>query len=379
MNLHEIYLAAQLAKNDINNNINLSDYYTKSQTDDLISGKVDKADGMGLSQNSFTNADKSKLDDLENYDDAGIKTDIAWVSNQAAINSSTLGYSVKNLLINNCKTTTKNGVTATVNDDKSITLSGVSTKGNDYLMFVNMATGVETTDQFANNRKFLPNGKYIVSGGNANCVVQITVSTDNTTANNLVSSTGRDISFTINDNHKYVWFRLLIKANADFSTPVTVYPMIRSAEIIDATYEQYIPSVEERLAAVKSQADSNENEILNIKIYRDTGALDSGDLISGSMEDIERNNFNYITQTGQYTYINSPANRPGPETSGILLVFRPFYPGRYTSSFTYIAQVAIAGVDAGVFNSSIYAGVFIRTSSDEGKTWSSWRKFSMLS
>lgn len=82
MNLHEIYLAAQLAKNDINNNINLSDYYTKSQTDSLISGKMDKANGMRLSQNSFTDAEKSKLLGLENYDDTEIKEQIDTIKDQ---------------------------------------------------------------------------------------------------------------------------------------------------------------------------------------------------------------------------------------------------------------------------------------------------------
>ncbi|MDE6519230.1 MAG: hypothetical protein K2K91_02065 [Ruminococcus sp.] len=46
--------------------VDLSDYYTKSQTDDLISEKVDKIDGMGLSENNFTDAEKSKLAGLEN-------------------------------------------------------------------------------------------------------------------------------------------------------------------------------------------------------------------------------------------------------------------------------------------------------------------------
>lgn len=65
MNLHEIYLATQLAGSN-SGNTNLSDYYTKSQTDDLISEKVDKINGMGLSENNFTNAEKSKLAGLEN-------------------------------------------------------------------------------------------------------------------------------------------------------------------------------------------------------------------------------------------------------------------------------------------------------------------------
>ena len=60
----------------------LSDYYTKSQTDSLISGKVDKVSGMRLSQNSFTDNEKSKLESLENYDDAEIRSEISALSNK---------------------------------------------------------------------------------------------------------------------------------------------------------------------------------------------------------------------------------------------------------------------------------------------------------
>ncbi len=102
MSLHEVFLAAQLASNN-SGNADLLDYYTKLQTDELISGKVaeiiadapedfdtlkelsdwiyshedsaaamnsaisgkvDKVSGMGLSQNSFTDAEKSKLSEL---------------------------------------------------------------------------------------------------------------------------------------------------------------------------------------------------------------------------------------------------------------------------------------------------------------------------
>ncbi len=105
MSLHEVFLAAQLANRNNSGNADLSDYYTKLQTDELISGKVaeiianapedfntlkelsdwiyshedsaaamnsaisgkvDKISGMGLSQNSFTDAEKSKLSELAN-------------------------------------------------------------------------------------------------------------------------------------------------------------------------------------------------------------------------------------------------------------------------------------------------------------------------
>ncbi len=42
----------------------------------LIGGKVDKVAGKGLSTNDFTNEDKTKLDELNNYDDTAIKDEL---------------------------------------------------------------------------------------------------------------------------------------------------------------------------------------------------------------------------------------------------------------------------------------------------------------
>lgn len=44
--------------------IDLSGYYTAVQTDTLLNSKVDKVSGMGLSQNSYTTAEKNKLSAL---------------------------------------------------------------------------------------------------------------------------------------------------------------------------------------------------------------------------------------------------------------------------------------------------------------------------
>ena len=56
--------------------IDLSEYYTKAQVDSALENKVDKVTGKGLSTNDFTNADKTKLNSLENYDDTEVKSDI---------------------------------------------------------------------------------------------------------------------------------------------------------------------------------------------------------------------------------------------------------------------------------------------------------------
>lgn len=47
------------------NDLNIGNYYTKTEVDTVLNGKVSKEDGKGLSQNDFTNAFKSKLDGIQ--------------------------------------------------------------------------------------------------------------------------------------------------------------------------------------------------------------------------------------------------------------------------------------------------------------------------
>lgn len=65
--------------------VDLSNYYTKPETNTLLDNKVDKVSGKGLSTEDYTTAEKSKLAGLENYDDAAVKGSIA--ANTAAINT----------------------------------------------------------------------------------------------------------------------------------------------------------------------------------------------------------------------------------------------------------------------------------------------------
>lgn len=54
----------------------LEDYYTKTEVDSALEGKVDVEVGKGLSSNDYTTTEKSKLASLENYDDTDVKSDI---------------------------------------------------------------------------------------------------------------------------------------------------------------------------------------------------------------------------------------------------------------------------------------------------------------
>lgn len=139
----------------------------KTNITNLQSNKVDKVEGKGLSTEDFTTELKSKLESLENYDDTEIKEDISNLEagqteqdkqidillnalpteTQEAENINLKGtlpvkfkeFSVKgnskqdtregyNLLnYNSIESTTINGVTFVINDDKSITVNGTAT------------------------------------------------------------------------------------------------------------------------------------------------------------------------------------------------------------------------------------------------------------
>ena len=57
--------------------VDLSDYYKKSEVDNLLNNKVSKVEGKGLSTEDFTTELKNKLDGLENYDDTALTERVA--------------------------------------------------------------------------------------------------------------------------------------------------------------------------------------------------------------------------------------------------------------------------------------------------------------
>ena len=70
-------------------NVDLSDYYNKSQIDNLLANKIDKAAGMGLSSNDYTTTEKNKLSSLSNYDDTALKSQISAIKGIPTVNSAT--------------------------------------------------------------------------------------------------------------------------------------------------------------------------------------------------------------------------------------------------------------------------------------------------
>ncbi|MDE5582480.1 MAG: hypothetical protein K2J08_02070 [Ruminococcus sp.] len=296
MNLHDMIFASKISGKSTGN-ADLSNYYTKSQTNSLIDGKVDKvagkslstndftttlknkldglsnyddtkikADisenttainnkvdkvtGKGLSTNDFTTTLKNKLNELSNYDDTSIKADIAETSEKTALNRSTIGFQRKNLLKNTAVSGKIYGINFTVNPDGSITAhKGVADKNS----------GIPIV--FANRFTFKANVKYILSGAPDDSSNQTRISlVDDNGGEYGKQDTGKGVLIEFDEDKNYKIRVRFCDRDGEVPSDKTFYPMIRYAEITDDTYESYKPSIEERLTALETAILSEKGE-----------------------------------------------------------------------------------------------------------------------
>lgn len=194
---------------------------------------------------------------------ATIKDETLRAIEAEVLNSTSLGIQTKNLLLNGCSSTTVQGVTITVNEDKSMTLNGTNTGGS-VLAFPNMQTGATSAaQQYVNNKKWIPNGKYIASltdieSSIAGVVLQIRGAINPNDAGTLLGSvSSAQTTIEVTEEYNYVWTRLLISAGASFDN-ITIYPMIRPVEIKDKTYEEYKPSLQTQINDLLSRIEALE-------------------------------------------------------------------------------------------------------------------------
>ena len=130
-----------------------------------LNNKVDKVQGKGLSTNDFTNAYKTKLDGLNNYDDTTVKQDIRELQTDVGALETTVGNHTKSIETNATDITTLKGNVQTLqtnlgNKVDKITGKGLST--NDYTTTEkNKLAGIEAN---ANNYT-LPKASGTVLGG----------------------------------------------------------------------------------------------------------------------------------------------------------------------------------------------------------------------
>ena len=156
------------------------------------------------------------------------------------LNKSTLDYQCKNLLKNNAVTQTVNGVTFTVNTDGSVTVNGTNTSSS---------TGANLE----------------ICGFKNYGDIKLTASLKSTDSNVYMSVFDKnwvgvgiicDNEITWDNDNKERYVRLVVKPGATVEN-VTVYPMLRYADITDSTYEEYHETVDKRIIQNKSDIAVN--------------------------------------------------------------------------------------------------------------------------
>lgn len=230
-----------------------------------LDDKVDKITGKGLSTNDFTDALKTKLDNIETGAEVNVQADYAQTNTAAedyiknkptlgtsayknstsVVTSSTdlvesgavcraIGIDFKNLLPNNAVSITTKGITFTVNSDGSVIANGTCTQNVDFY-YSGSADSLIPLGNIQNGD--ILNG---CTGGSAN--------TYSIVAGNLSSGYGTctdgDVALTNIESGIRVVIR--VKQGATLNN-VVFKPMIRKADVTDATYEPYHASVKDTL------------------------------------------------------------------------------------------------------------------------------------
>ena len=136
---------------------------------------------------------------------------------------------------------TSGGVTATINEDGSITLNGTATSNT--VVIGNLAIGYFGWGAGQNDgKKHIPNGRYIIATGlTINIGVRLQVYGTNQSSGigdiSAIIQTAVESMFTIDDTYAYNYVRLFVEAGTYDN--VTIKPMIRLASETDPTYEPY--------------------------------------------------------------------------------------------------------------------------------------------
>ena len=161
-----------------------------------------------------------------------------------ALNKTTLGYQCKNLLKNTASTKIVSGITFTVNNDKSVT-----------------ANGTNSTSNYANIIVFkgkLEAGTYTLTGAVSDAFrIRLGVGTTEDGYGSYVGvDKGNGYTFTVAEKALYT-VTCQVESGKTASN-VIFKPMLRYADIMDDTYEEYQPSLQEQISALISRIEALE-------------------------------------------------------------------------------------------------------------------------
>lgn len=182
---------------------------------------------------------------------ADIAESFAGVKNDIAINHTTLGTQCKNLLKNTAKTSTKSGVTFTVNTDKSVT-----------------ANGTNSTSNYANIIVFkgeLEAGTYTLTGAVSDVFrIRLGVGTSADGYGSYVGvDRGNGYTFTVAEKALYT-VTCQVESGKTASN-IIFCPMLRYADITDDTYEPYSDNIDTRISQSTSCIAVNKSTLGYVK------------------------------------------------------------------------------------------------------------------
>lgn len=189
----------------------------------------------------MTSAEKTKLAGLENYDDTEVR---GLITKDDAALAALVDGGAKNICQNNATTVSKNGVTATSNADGSITLSG-SNSGGDFLLIYDLYNP-SASASFTSNISAPTDEQTYICPATGNSSVRVQVMEYNSASDyTALANSDTDKTFTFSKN--YVVFRIYIKSGANFTTNITIHPMVcaKAAWDISNAYQPYRPSWQE--------------------------------------------------------------------------------------------------------------------------------------
>ena len=237
--------------------------YTGSQIDEAIAmvaelaecvpGLIDRIETVESKEFDPTSAQQAALD-------SGINsTKTAQIDKNQSGLAGAIDGGAKNIIQNNLISRTKNGVTATTNPDKSITLTGSSTSSSAMTMVYDLSD-VSLGNNYSSKIPVKP-GTYIMIGtGDSRVKIQAWGYTDSTDCD-VYANSKDNAEFTVTTK-PYISFRFYIAANADFTTPLTIYPMCcpKDSYAISPAYVPRVPSQAE-LSADFTDFSKYENPI----------------------------------------------------------------------------------------------------------------------
>ena len=277
--------------------IDLTNFYTKEETGDLLNNKVDKVSGKGLSTNDYTTADKNKLSGIATgANKTVVDSDISTTSTNA-IQNKAVGLKFQDVDseisgINSSLTEKTAEITTIVNEYGSKNLlsltnppSKVNATGIDVSFISNggiWVHGTKTTDKkgdiyYKPNVKttLKPNTKYTLtsvnSAPNAMTVRMHLIADEKTIyiGNNTSDVNKTSITFTTPNASNIYVKEYVITVTDNNPIDVSVYPMLRYAAIKDDTYVPYAMTNRELTEKV---ADTGWITTGNLK-YRKSGYI----------------------------------------------------------------------------------------------------------